>query len=159
MPLSVDLPPIHDSARREAGSLLKVCFGITFQGGDKVMIRPLILAAALAAAFSLPASAGKGPDPPLSSQDAKRSGWKAVYSNDGKELGKVTRLDSSAENKATQLYTDIGGATGSGKHQVILPATRFSPPENDRIVIDMTAAQASKDAKDELLKQKSMLAR
>jgi hypothetical protein len=70
--------------------------------------------------------------------DAK--GWvgKPVYSNDGKELRRVTRLDSSAENKATQLYTDIGRTTGAGKHQVILPV------QSDRIVIDMTATQASK---------------
>ncbi|HWJ18290.1 MAG TPA: PRC-barrel domain-containing protein [Geobacterales bacterium] len=107
------------------------------------MIRPLIFATALAAEFALPATAGKVPDQPLSPQDAK--GWvgKRVYSNDGKELGKVTRLDSSAENKATQLYTDIGSTTCPAKHQVILPATRFSL-ENDRIVIDMTAAQTSK---------------
>ena len=107
------------------------------------MIRPLIFATALAAAFALPASAGKGPDQALSPQDAK--GWvgKPVYSNDGKELGKVTRLDSSNENKATQLYTDIGSTTGSGKHQVILPATRFSL-EGDRVVVDMSASQASK---------------
>ncbi len=106
-------------------------------------IRPLIVATALAAAFTMPAVAGKGPDQPLSAQDAK--GWvgKPVYSNDGKELGKVSRLNSSAENKATQLYTDIGSTTGSGRHQIILPATRFSL-ENDRVVLDMTAAQAAK---------------
>lgn len=108
-----------------------------------MMIRPLIYATALAAAFVLPAAAAKGPDQPLTAQDAK--GWtgKPVYSNDGKELGKVTRLDSSAENKATQLYADIGSATGSDKHQVILPATRFSL-EGDRVVLDMTASQATK---------------
>jgi hypothetical protein len=52
------------------------------------MIRPLIFATALAAEFALPATAGKGPDQPLSPQDAK--GWvgKRVYSNDGKELEK-----------------------------------------------------------------------
>ncbi len=89
------------------------------------MIRPLVFATVLAAAFALPASAGKGPDQSLSPQDAK--GWvgKPVYSNDGKELGKVTRLDSSAENKATQLYTDIGGTTGSAsiKSSCRLPAS------------------------------------
>jgi hypothetical protein len=106
-------------------------------------IRPLILAAALAAAFSMPAAAGKGPDQPLTPQDAKNWVGKPVYSNDGKELGKITRLDSSAENKATQLYTDIGSTTGSGRHQIILPATRFSL-ESDRVVLDMTAAQATK---------------
>ncbi len=105
-------------------------------------IRPLIFAAALAAIFAASA-VGKGPDQPLTPQDAK--GWvgKPVYSNDGKELGKVTRLESSPQNKATQLYTDIGTSTGSGRHQVILPATRFSL-ENDRVVLDMTAAQATK---------------
>jgi hypothetical protein len=106
-------------------------------------IRSFILATALAAAFALPVAAGKGPDQPLSPQDAK--GWvgKPVYSNDGKELGKITRLDSSAANKATQLYTDIGSTMGSGRHQIILPATRFSL-ESDRVVLDMTAAQATK---------------
>ena len=85
----------------------------------------------------------QGSDQPLTAQDAK--GWvgKPVYSSDGKELGKITRLDSSAENKATQLYTDIGSTMGSGRHQIILPATRFSL-ESDRVVLDMTAAQATK---------------
>ncbi len=105
-------------------------------------LRSLIFATALAAIFAAPAVA-KGPDQSLSPQDAQ--GWvgKPVYSNDGKELGKVTRLESGPENKATQLYTDIGGVTGSGRHQVILPATRFSL-ESDRVVLDMTAAQATK---------------
>ncbi len=105
-------------------------------------IRQLIVAAALAAIFAAPAAA-KGPDQSLTPQDAQ--GWvgKPVYSNDGKELGKVTRLESGPQNKATQLYTDIGGVTGSGKHQVILPATRFSL-ESDRVVLDMNAAQATK---------------
>jgi hypothetical protein len=49
----------------------------------------------------------------------------------------------SAEYKATQLYTDIGGTMGSGWHQVILPATRFSL-EGDRVVLGITAAQAAK---------------
>ena len=105
-------------------------------------LRPLIIAAALAA-FVLPAAAEKGPNQPLTAEDAK--GWvgKPVYSNDGKELGKVTRLESSPENKATQLRADIGATTGTGRHQVILPATRFSL-QGDRIVLDMTAAQATK---------------
>ena len=105
-------------------------------------MRPLILATALAAIFAAPVAA-KGPDQSLTPQDAQGWAGKPVYSNDGKELGKVTRLESGPENKATQLYTDIGSVTGSGKHQVILPATRFSL-ESDRIVLDMTAAQATK---------------
>ena len=105
-------------------------------------IRPLIFATALAAAFASPAAA-KGPDQALSAQDAKAWAGKPVFSNDGKELGKVTRLESTPQNKAAQLYADISSATGGGKHQVILPATRFTL-ENDRIVLDMTAAQATK---------------
>lgn len=106
-------------------------------------IRPLIFATALAAISAVPAVAGKGPDQSLTPQDAQVWVGKPVFSNDGKELGKVTRLESSPQNKATQLYTDIGGVTGSGRHQVILPASRFSL-ESDRIVLDMTAAQATK---------------
>ncbi len=105
-------------------------------------VRPLIVATALAVMFAAPAVA-KGPDQSLTPQDAQGWAGKPVYSNDGKELGKVTRLESGPQNKATQLYTDIGSATGSGRHQVILPATRFSL-ENDRVVLDMTAAQATK---------------
>jgi hypothetical protein len=107
------------------------------------MKRPLIATVALAAAFALPAAAEKGSNQQLTAEDAK--GWtgKPVFSNDGKELGKVTRLDSSADNKATQLRADIGAASGSGQHPVILPATRFSLEQN-KVVLDMTAAQASK---------------
>jgi hypothetical protein len=110
---------------------------------EEIMMRPLIIAAALAAAFALPAAAEKGTNQALTAQDAK--GWtgKPVFSSDGKELGKVTRLDSGADNKATQLRADIGAATGAGQHPVILPATRFSL-ERDRIVLDMPASQASK---------------
>jgi hypothetical protein len=106
------------------------------------MIRPLI-AAALAAAFTLPAAAEKGPNQQLTAEDAK--GWtgKPVFSSDNKEIGKVTRLESSADNKATQLRADIGAASGSGQHPIILPATRFSL-EQGKVVLDMTAAQASK---------------
>ena len=107
------------------------------------MIRILAIPAVLALALATPAVAEKGPNQALSAQDAQGWAGKPVYSNDGKELGKVTRLESGPENKATQLRADIGAATGSSPHQVILPATRFSL-QNDRIVLDMTAAQASK---------------
>ncbi len=107
------------------------------------MIRALIIAAALGAATALPAAADKGPDQPLTAQDAKAWAGKPVYSNDGKELGKVTLLESGPGDKATQLRADISNATGSGPHPIILPATRFSL-QGDRVVLDMTAEQASK---------------
>lgn len=107
------------------------------------MIRPLAVAAAFAAAFTLPAAAEKGPNQALTAQDAK--GWtgKPVFSSDGKELGKVTRIESTPDNKVAQLWADIGAGTGSGQHPVILPPTRFSL-ESGKVVLDMTASQASK---------------
>ncbi len=109
---------------------------------EKNMIRQLIVAAALATALAAPAAAEKGVNQALNAQDAKAWAGKPVYSSDGKELGKVTRLESGPNNKAAQLWADIGAATG-GPHPVILPATRFSL-EQDRVVLDMTASQASK---------------
>ena len=105
-------------------------------------IRSLILAAALAASFVLPAAA-KGPNQTLTPQEA--AGWvgKPVFSNDGKEIGKVKLLESSADNKATQIRAEIASYLGKGPHQVILPATRFSLEEG-RVVLDMTAEQAAK---------------
>lgn len=107
------------------------------------MIRMLAFAAALALALAAPAAAEKGPNQALTAQDAQGWAGKPVYSNDGKELGKVTLLESSADSKATQLRADIGAATGASSHRIILPATRFSL-QGDRIVLDMNAAQATK---------------
>ncbi len=107
------------------------------------MIRQITLATVLAAAIALPAVAEKGPNQPLSEQDAKAWTGKPVFSNDGKELGKVKLLSSGPGNKATELRADIGSATGSGQHPIILPASRFSL-QGDRVVLDMTAAQATK---------------
>lgn len=103
----------------------------------------MLVALMLVAALALPAAAEKGANQALTPEAAK--GWtgKPVFSQDGKELGKVTRLDSSADNKATQLRADIGAGSGKGQHPIILPATRFSL-ESDRIVLDMPAEQAAK---------------
>jgi sporulation protein YlmC with PRC-barrel domain len=107
------------------------------------MIRTPLIAIALTAALALPAAADKGPDQPLTAQDAKNWVGKPVFSNDGKEVGKVTLLESSPQNKATQLRAEIGGTAGPDRHQIILPATRFAL-QGDRVVLDMTAAQAEK---------------
>ncbi len=107
------------------------------------MRRMLAISAALALALAAPAAAEKGQNQALTPQDAQGWSGKPVYSNDGKEVGKVTLLESSADSKATQLRADIGAATGAGPHPVILPATRFSL-QGDRVVLDMSAAQAAK---------------
>jgi hypothetical protein len=107
------------------------------------MIQRTIIALTLAAALALPAAAEKGSNQALTPDSAKGWAGKPVFSKDGKELGKVTRLDSSADNKATQLRADIGAGSGKGQHPIILPATRFSL-ESDRIVLDMPADQAAK---------------
>ena len=70
-------------------------------------------------------------------------GWKACLQQRWERSGEVTVLTNSADNKATELRADIGSATGSGKHPIILPATRFSL-EGDRVIIDMKAVQATK---------------
>lgn len=106
------------------------------------MIRQLIVAFALATALAAPAAAEKGVNQTLNAQDARGWAGKPVFSSDGKELGKVTRLESGPDNKAAQLWADIGAASG-GQHPVILPSTRFSLEQN-KIVLDMTASQASK---------------
>lgn len=106
-----------------------------------MLTRRLIAATALAALFVVPAGA-KGPDQNLTPQDAQAWVGKPVYSNDGKELGKVDVLESSAENKATQLRADISATSGESPHQIILPSTRFTI-QSDRIVLDMTANQAA----------------
>jgi hypothetical protein len=107
------------------------------------MIRMLLIVAALATVVALPAAGEKGTNQALTSQDAK--GWvgKPVFSSDGKEIGKVTFLTSSPDNKATELRADIGTSLGLGAHPIILPATRFSLEEG-RVVLDLTAEQASK---------------
>ena len=46
-----------------------------------------------------------------------------------------------ADNKITELRADIGGFLGIGKHEIALPAARFYL-QNDRVVLDLTAAQA-----------------
>jgi PRC-barrel domain len=47
----------------------------------------------------------------------------------------------TADNKITELRADIGGVLGLGQREIALPAARFSL-QNDRVVLDLTAAQA-----------------
>ena len=111
------------------------------------MIRAFTLAAALAAVITLPAIAQDVKAPATTAQTAiteqEAKNWvdKPVYSSDGKKLGEVAAILRTADNKITELRADIGGFLGLGQHEVSVPAARFYL-QNDRVVLDMTAAQA-----------------
>ena len=73
----------------------------------------------------------------MTDQEAKA----CVYSSDGDKLGEVAAILRTADNKITELRADIGGVLGLGQREIALPAARFSL-QNDRVVLDLTAAQA-----------------
>jgi Domain of unknown function (DUF3597)/PRC-barrel domain len=77
----------------------------------------------------------------ITDQEAKAWVGKGVYSSDGDKLGEVAAILRAADNKITELRAEIGGVLGLGQHEIALPAGRFSL-QNDRIVLDLTAAQA-----------------
>ena len=111
------------------------------------MIRAVTVAAALAAVITLPAIAQDVKSPAATAQTAvteqEAKTWvdKPVYSSDGKKLGEVAAILRTADNKITELRADIGGFLGLGQHEVSVPAARFML-QNDRVTLDMTAAQA-----------------
>ena len=119
------------------------------------MMRTLTLAAALAAFIALPAiaeevkapaetnttSVQKGASLMLTEQEAKAWADKPVCSSDGKKLGEVAAFLRSADNKVTELHADIGGFLGMGEHRIRLEPAQFSL-HSDRVVLDLTAAQA-----------------
>ena len=77
----------------------------------------------------------------LTDQEAKAWVGKGVYSSDGDKLGEVAAILRTAENKITELRAEIGGVLGLGQREIALPAGRFSL-QNDRVVLELTAAQA-----------------
>ena len=111
------------------------------------MIRAVTLAAALAAVITLPAIAQDVKSPATTAQtaitDQEAKAWvdKPVYSSDGNKLGEVLAIRRAADNKITELRADIGGFLGIGQHEIAVPAAHFYL-HNDRVVLDLTAAQA-----------------
>jgi hypothetical protein len=111
------------------------------------MIRAFTLAAALAAVITLPTiaqdvkAAATTAQTAITEQEAKNWVDKPVYSSDGKKLGEVAAIIRTADNKITELRADIGGFLGLGQHEISVPAARFYL-KNDRVELDMTAAQA-----------------
>lgn len=129
------------------------------------MIRSLSLATVLAAAITLPAYAqdtpAKAPVAPsvttapaagvttapkaagmmLTAQEALAWVDKPVYSSDGKKLGEVVAFLRSADNTVNEMHADIGGFLGIGETRVKLAPAQFKL-QTDRVVLDVTAAQA-----------------
>lgn len=129
------------------------------------MIRSLSLATVLAAAITLPAYAqdtpAKAPVAPsattapaagvttapkaagmmLTAQEALAWIDKPVYSSDGKKLGEVVAFLRSADNTVNEMHADIGGFLGIGETRVKLAPAQFKL-QTDRVVLDVTAAQA-----------------
>jgi PRC-barrel domain len=66
---------------------------------------------------------------------------KPVYSNDGQKLGEVAAFQRNPDNTVTEMHADIGGFLGLGETRVKLAPTQFKL-QGDRVVLDMTAAQA-----------------
>jgi len=79
----------------------------------------------------------------LSTQDAMRWLDKPVYSSDGKKIGEVAAFErDAATNKVIGMHADIGGFLGLGQTRVKLAPAQFKL-QGDRVVLDLTAAQAS----------------
>lgn len=87
------------------------------------------------------ASAQKGSDLALTEQEAKAWVDKPVYSADGTKVGQVWAFLLTPDNKVAELHADIGGFLGMGEHRIRLEPAQFSLL-SDRIVLDLTAAQA-----------------
>jgi len=66
---------------------------------------------------------------------------KPVYSSDGKMLGEVVAFQRDAANKVIGMHADIGGFLGLGQTRVNLTSPQFKL-QGDRVVLDLTAAQA-----------------
>jgi hypothetical protein len=77
----------------------------------------------------------------MTDQEAKAWVGKGVYSSDGDKLGEVAAILRTADNKITELRADIGGVLGLGQREIALLPGRFYL-QNDRVVLDLTAAQA-----------------
>ena len=93
------------------------------------------------AAAAVSESVQRGANLALTEQAAKAWVDRPVYSSDGQKLGEVAALLRTADNKVSELQADIGGFLGIGEHRVRLAPGQFSF-HSDRVVLDLTAAQA-----------------
>ena len=77
----------------------------------------------------------------LTDQEAKSWIDKPVYSSDGKNIGEVVDFQRDAEKNVIGMHADIGGLFGFGQTRVNLTHAHYTL-QSDRVVLDLTAAQA-----------------
>jgi hypothetical protein len=77
----------------------------------------------------------------LTEEQAKTWVDKPVYTNDGKKIGEVVAFARGADDVVTEMHADIGGFLGLGETRVKLTPAQFEL-KGDRVIIDMTSAQA-----------------
>jgi hypothetical protein len=77
----------------------------------------------------------------LTAQEEKAWIDKPVYSSDGKKIGEVAAFARGTNNAVSEMHADIGGFLGLGETRVRLMPAQFKL-QGDRVVLDVTAAQA-----------------
>ncbi len=85
----------------------------------------------------------------LTDQEAKTWIDKPVYSSDGKNVGEVVYFQRDADKKIIRMHADIGGFFGFGQTRVSLEPAHYTL-QNDRVVLDLTAAQAKELPKSQI---------
>ena len=102
---------------------------------------PAIAENAKTAAATATESIQRGANLAFTEQDARAWIDKPIYSSDGQKLGEVVAFLRTADNKVSELQANIGGFLGIGEHRIRLAPSQFSL-HSDRVVLDLTAAQA-----------------
>ena len=77
----------------------------------------------------------------LTAEQVKTWVDKPVYSKDGKKIGEVVTFARGADDVVSEMHADIGGFLGLGETRVRLTPAQFEL-KGDRVIIDMTSAQA-----------------
>ena len=61
---------------------------------------------------------------------------RSVYSSDGKELGKISAVQTG------DVYADLGGFLGIGPTRTLIKSDQIQEAKDDRIVLNLTEADA-----------------
>lgn len=126
-------------------TVLAVAITLPAYAQDTPAKAPVAPSATTAPATAVPAAgvtnAPKGAGMVLTAQEALAWVDKPVYSSDGKKLGEVVAFMRSADNTVNEMHADIGGFLGIGETRVKVAPAQFKL-QTDRVVLDVTAAQA-----------------